>query len=310
MTDDRKSGPVNSQPRPRIIHHNGAWVDAYENGWAQLACAAEGRPWTIYCARYAWGGWPVESTLDNLYTKNKAGREEDPLLAWLELALFRLTGNRERLQRVFPLCMAALPVPEAKKTGDRLRGLVHDRALNEIARILDQPLPKQGQPTAGLDLSTVVGERPHPLAEEGATAAWVENCLLCLWLLRAEQEADQHQHLSQLVANVCVERPALHCYLPPLLLDGVVGCQPNAGDQSLTWWLYTDPPIGVEHYRLGDASLSLHAEQERGAGTRLSVETNAPLTLEIVTPERSYLEILAAGQHEMLLTVLDRTDVR
>jgi hypothetical protein len=247
--------------------------------------------------------------LDNLYTKNKMDREEDPPLAWLELALFHLSGNRERLQRVFPLCMAAT-APETQKRGDGLRGLVQDRALNEIARILDQPLPKEGPPTTRMDLSTVLGEQPHPMAEEGATAAWVENCLLWLWLLRAEQEADQHQHLSQLVANVCVERPALHCYLPPLLLDGVVGCQPNAVDHSLTWWLYTDPPIGVAHYRLGDASLSLHAKQERGAGTRLSVETTAPLTLEIVTPERSYLEILAAGQHGMLLTVLDRTDVR
>lgn len=299
---------------PKIIHHHRTWVDAYENGWAQLRAVmvdgdsmADTLLWALYCARYAWRRWPIEKTLDYVYTKGNSGFDQRSLLPWLELALYRLTGDRGRLRRIYPQ-PETVAVEEAN--GDQLVRWVHGRARTEIAHLLDHSPRADVQFIHRMDLSAALKSLSVPPVVEDERAVWVQNCLLLLWLLRAEQEGDAHQRLAQSVAAFCVERPALHRYLPPLLLDGVLGYQPDAEERTLTWWLYADPPIGVEGYPLAHTSVSLHAKQEERAGTLLSIQTNAPLTLEIITPARSYLEVLAAGQHDLVLTVLDRTDVR
>jgi hypothetical protein len=160
------------------------------------------------------------------------------------------------------------------------------------------------------DLHNVGEEWQNPPTARKAMGGWLEERLLLLALLPWDQDTERRQRLAQIAVDLCVSHEELHFYLPPLLLDHIIGCQPDGEERFLTWQLYADPPIGVERYPLGNVSLSLYAKQEKGEGTHLLIETSAPVAVEIVTAERTYLELLAAGQHDLTLTVLDRTDVR
>lgn len=316
MTVDRQSA------WPTLIHENHAWVEAYEHGWAQLQAILvdevwtdrDDLPWAIYCARYLWQHWPIETALNYVYTKSGPGSANAPRLAWLEWECFRLNGNRKRLHQTFPLLWEAWQAQiQRTHSGefDHLKWLVQSQSLAEISHTLSHPLPgvihkKEFLP----DLQGFREEMQTLPSDSRSIAAWLERALLLLSLLCSNHEGLAYQHLLRSAVDLCVAHPELHRYLPPLLIDGVLGCIPNGGERSLTWWLYAEPPLGIQRYPLGSASLSLHAKQEQGAGTRITVETDAPVILEIVTAERSYLEVLDAGNHELTLTVLDRSDVR
>jgi hypothetical protein len=307
---------------PTLIHGNGAWVEAYEHGWAQLQAVlveeawtdGGGLPWAIYSGRYLWKHWPIQTALDSLYMKGHAGGASNGQLAWLEWEYFRLTGDRDRLQRSFPLLWEAWQARNQRTADagiDALTWLIQSQSLGEISHTLKHPLPgvihkKEALP----NLQGFREEMRKRPSDSGSAAAWLERSLLLLSLLRANHEVVAYQHLLGVAVDLCVSHPELHRYLPPLLIDGVIGCVPNGGTRYLTWWLYANPPIGIERYALGIASLSLHAKQEESAGTRILVETSAPTVLEIVTTERTYLEVLDAGSHELTLTVLDRSDVK
>jgi hypothetical protein len=306
---------------PALIHKKRAWVEAYEHGWTQLQAIVteeawtdkEDLPWAIYCARYLWQRWRIEAALDSVYAKEGTNSANDPPLAWLEWECFRLSGNCERLHRTFPLLWEAWQALQRGKDGefDALTWLIQSQALAEISHALKDPLPgvihkKEILP----DLHSFLEEMQKLPADSSSVSIWLERALLLLSLLRSNHDAVGYQHLLRIAVDLCVSQPQLHRYLPPLLIDGVIGCVPNGGERYLTWWLYADPPLGIERYALGIASLSLHAKREEGVGTRITAETSAPAILEIITAERSYLELLDVGKHELTLTVLDRTDVR
>jgi hypothetical protein len=307
---------------PTLIHKNRAWVEAYEHGWAQLqavlvdeAWTDGGRlPWAIYCARYLWKHWPIQAALDSLYMKGDAGGASDGQLAWLEWECFRLTGDRARLQRRFPTLWEAWQARNQRTPHgevDALGWLVQSQALGEISRTLEHPLAGVGSAREVLpDLHSFQEEMRGLPTDSRSISTWLERCLLLLTLLRCNHEVGVYQRLLGVAVDACVAQPKLHRYLPPLLIDGVVGCVPNGGERYLTWWLYAEPPIGIETYALGSACVSLLAKQESGSGATILVETNAAAVLEIVTTERTYLEVLNAGQHELTLTVLDRSDVK
>jgi hypothetical protein len=306
---------------PTFTHNNRAWVEAYEHGWAQLQAIfinpdrteGKGLAWAIYCARYLWQHWPIQAALDFLYTKDDPRGSSDPLLAWLEWECFRLTGDRDRLQRSFPLLWEAWQARNQRTyaEADALGWLIQSQALGEISHTLKHPLAGVTHKKEILpDLYSFQEEMRRLPTDSGSLLTWLERCLLLLSLLRSNYEVVAYQRLLRIAVDLCVAQPELHHYLPPLLIDGVIGCVPNGGERYLTWWLYADPPIGVGNYALGLASLSLRAKQESGSGVAILVATSAPIILEIVTTERTYLEVLDSGNHALTLTVLDRSDVR
>jgi hypothetical protein len=170
-----------------------------------------------------------------------------------------------------------------------------DRLLALTQIIQDAPL---GQ--ASLDIKR----------QSRTSEAWMEHSLLFMALLRRLQEPELLQDVAE--AAIACSLPHRHrwIYLPSLMLDGVVGLEADAAHDLLSWWLYADLPLGVQGLKLGRGEISLQAQPEQGAGAHILIHTSHSLTLEISTHERSYMEQLSPGEHRMLLTVLDRTDVR
>jgi hypothetical protein len=269
---------------------------------------------------------------------------------WLEWQLYLLSGRVERLQRcVDHFAGHVYEAPHLQSSG-LLWPVIALSTLAEMADRLDQPklTGHYGRRAmeAGQQAHSPAAEGPAAVAREMASL-WlappgsstttalerlvdivketlssensqehraadpgVELSLLLMALLRRRQEVALLGAVAEAAIARCLPHRQRWRYLPPLLIDGVVGLEVDAGHNLLSWWLYASLPLGIEGLPFGSGQLSLQAEPKQGAGARISIHSSQPLTLEINTHERSYVEQLSPGEHTMLLTVLDRTDVR
>jgi hypothetical protein len=331
-----------------VFHPNQAWLAVYSQGWAEAAATLHEDPfqvdqsrlgWTIFCARYAWPYWPLATRLDHLYGLHAALVETAPPLPWLEWELYQLSGDRKRLgQRFASLQQWTNDMLIAAKPDLHVQQVVSLQSLSWIAKHLDRIEEASAYQNQARTICTLPAAEPleralallwadhpeaqavqvitllrqslvHPL-DNRERASWLERCLLLLAALRHHQQVEWATTVATMAMKMDVDEPSLFQYVPAIFIDGIVGCVPLADEGLLAWWLYQVPPLGIDHYRLGDNQISLHAIQEAGVGTLLTIQNSAPLLLEIVTARHSYLESLAAGHHCLTLTVLDRTDIK
>ncbi len=330
--------PLN-QTWPQIDLPSPVWTDAYEHGWADLARRVQSTvdkglspdAWTVFCARYLCQQWPLIDSPSFGYANKMVSVAQ---AYWLEWTLFGHCADPTRLEAVLAHDLAE----DDPFNADPLRAMVALQSATWMCEALGRPrpgwvaktvrqtrgrfhlLPPLDQRLAQLwadpdDLQEAI-LRPllddlHILAaDRRRLPTIIDRCLLLIQLLHHGQEHALAHALAVTAAEGCSRRPSMYLYLPPLLLDGVLGLIPSAAESFLTCYLpdaFT--PRAVTRYAVGSASVSLRAKHEIGAGDQIHVVTDAPLTLEIVTEQRSYVEALAAGEHQITLTVLDRTDV-
>lgn len=318
---------------PQIDLPSPVWTNAYARGQADLARRVQHSPdaWVLFCARYAYRDLPIGSLPNLGYANTSISVAAAYGLAW---SLFGLDGDVEKLEAVFAHDL----VEDDPFSADPLRMMVALQSQAWMCEALGRPLPRghadvlaQTQarfpllPPLDQRLAQLWADPDEPqetvllplLADLKSLAAdpirlptIIDRCLLLIQLLHHRQDGALAHDMVILAADGCSRDPSLHLYLPPLLLDGVLGLVPAAAENFVTWHLPdTFAQIAVTDYHVGKASLSLRAIQDPQAGDHVHVVTDAPLTLEIVTAERTYVEALTAGEHWVRLTVLDRTDV-
>lgn len=95
-----------------------------------------------------------------------------------------------------------------------------------------------------------------------------------------------------------------------LLIGVILGIEGDAPRQSVRWYLRESPPCGLRGLRLGQNTVSLVAQGDIGGGLAVEVEATFPFLLEIETEFTTFVENMPAGSTHLLLTHLDRTDVR
>ena len=319
---------------PQIDLPSPAWTDAYARGQADLARRLQHTPdaWTVFCARYVYRDWSIGASLNPGYANTSISVAAAYWLAW---SVFGLDGDEEKLAAV----LAHDLVEDDPFSADPLRMMVALQSQAWMCAALGRPLPRghadavaQTQARFGLlppldqrlaqlwtapddpqdaVLLSLLDDLKSLAAHPHRLPTIIDRCLLLIQLLHHRHEGALAHDLAVIAADGCSHDPALHAYLPPLLLDGVLGLVPAAAENFVTWHLPdTFAQIAVTDYDVGKASLSLRAIQDRQAGDHIHVITDAPFTLEIVTAERTYVEALTAGEHWVRLTVLDRTDVR
>ncbi|MBI1295619.1 hypothetical protein GC175_11760 [bacterium] len=320
-------------PWPKIDLPSPAWTDAYARGQADLAQRLRhtSDAWTRFAARYVQRAWPIGAPPNHDYANKGISVAQGYWLAW---TIFALDGDAEKLETV----LAHDLVEDDPFSADPLRMMVALQSQAWMCAALGCPLPRGhadavAQTQARFSLLPPLDQRlaqlwaaPNDpqdeillplLADLQSLAAdphrlptIIDRCLLLIQLLHHRQEGALAHALAVTAADGCSRDPACHLYLPPLLLDGVLGLVPAAADNLVTWHLPDAfAQIAVTDYHVGKASLLLRAIQDPQAGDHVHVITDALLTLEIVTPERTYVEALTAGEHWVRLTVLDRTDV-
>lgn len=305
------------------------------------------RRWTVYCARYAWRSWPLATILDGCDTPGEApaawlewelyrlsgdvvrlercfqrwaGRTDarlpdahpralDPL--WRVIDLQALVWIATALGRPDWECSALVEAAARSARQTPHAGGGAGPFDSELARLWLAQSSELGVQTAASLARQFAALFPHTAGNTPAhRSCWVQRGLLLLSLLRRLQEPEGVRRLAMHLLETCATAPDLHIYVPVLLIDGVLGCEPDAPAQFLSWWLYTSPPLGIDRLQIGAATVTCQAPRELGQGTQVIVRNSDILTLEILTPERNYLEHLAPGTHRLTLTVLDRTDVK
>ncbi len=83
-----------------------------------------------------------------------------------------------------------------------------------------------------------------------------------------------------------------------LLLEVVIGLEPDATRNAIAW---TPPPgerVGVDHYPLGPATICL-LQEPNGERHRYTVRTDSPVTLEITTPSGVSIMNCRIGKSEL-----------
>ncbi len=87
-----------------------------------------------------------------------------------------------------------------------------------------------------------------------------------------------------------------------LLLEIVIGLEPNAPARCLRWTLPPTSGFGVRRYPLGPATVDLlHTHDPASGQHRLQVATDQPFTLEVVTPAAPLTFHLNPGTHDFSL---------
>ncbi len=319
------------RPWPQIEHPDHTLCRSYADAWRLLAeriVPTQGRAvtpslWDLYAARYCWDVWPVGAALDRLWASSEA------LLPWVEWELFRLSGDETRLRRVLwraeeggGFGAAAAPAPFAHMVActalaDAASALHvpaarwHDQALALATQIGDDGLRRLAaawvEPAARVHWAALVRVFRQGMERLPAQIA-VTHGLLLWTRLRRQQLPDLAHALAAALVTVCQREAEMLPWLSPLVVDGVLGLEADAAHADLRWWLFGPLPMAISGYRLGRTTLSLRALPAQG-GTQVEIECGAPLTLEILTAQTSFVETLAAGRHTIRLTVLDRTDV-
>jgi len=83
-----------------------------------------------------------------------------------------------------------------------------------------------------------------------------------------------------------------------LLMEVVLGLEPDAVRRTLRWTPPAGEPVGVERFPLGSATIRL--EQQPGAkGDKVLVDTDRPFTLELVQYEKTRTITCAAGRTQI-----------
>lgn len=95
-----------------------------------------------------------------------------------------------------------------------------------------------------------------------------------------------------------------------LLIEDVLGLRWLAEEERLIWTLREEPPVGIQNLRLGDNRVSLLAQEDTGGGVVVGVEATQAVDLQIDGEFTTFSERIPAGSTRLLLTHLDRTDVR
>ena len=95
-----------------------------------------------------------------------------------------------------------------------------------------------------------------------------------------------------------------------LLTRVILGIETDPARQVVRWQLREPPPCGLRRLRLGQNIVSLVAQGNTGGGLVVEVEAVHTFLLEIETPFSTFVENMPAGSSHLLLTHLDRTDVR
>lgn len=135
--------------------------------------------------------------------------------------------------------------------------------------------------------------------------------------IRALRAGSGGERARQAVAGF-LDRLAAGTTLPPgdalaavlLMLEEVLGLNWLPGEGRLVWTLREAPPAGIRDLSLGDNLVSLRVEKDSGGGPVAVVEVVQPLDLQIDTEFTSFSEHIPAGTTRLLLSHLDRTDVR
>lgn len=339
-----------STPWPQILHPNEVWRTAYARGWTALSeiiikeTAGSNNhelAWALFCARYTWRSWPIYTKLDMLPGQARTPAVIGPPLAWLEYELYQLTGDLGRLARRYELLRQwTHEIATPPSTGGSLEAIVHLQALAWMAAMLkhhdqanrfqslafdlcdgplsmaplDQEMARLWVDPAAANIDRAVTLLQHLLTEHGRQsgerAGIITRCLLLLAALYHHQNTGWTAEIATIAMDACLAKPSLAWLIPPLLIDGIVGCVPMAHEGMISWRLFQPPPIGVANYSFTEGLLSLQASRDAGAGTHLTIDTSVPVLLEIVTEERAYLEVLEIGNHSLTLTILDRTNVK
>jgi hypothetical protein len=95
-----------------------------------------------------------------------------------------------------------------------------------------------------------------------------------------------------------------------LLIGVILGIEADAPRQAVRWQLREAPPCGLRGLHLGQNTVSLVAQEDAGGGLVVEVEATQPFLLEIETEFTSFVENMPPGSTRLLLTHLDRTDIR
>lgn len=82
-----------------------------------------------------------------------------------------------------------------------------------------------------------------------------------------------------------------------LLLENVIGLEPNAPEGTLVWRIQRTDRHGVEHYHLGNNEISVIANERASTSdpVSISVENTAPLNLRVIMNDREITFRLTAG---------------
>ena len=95
-----------------------------------------------------------------------------------------------------------------------------------------------------------------------------------------------------------------------LLIGVILGIEADAPRQAVRWQLREAPPCGLRRLHLGQNTVSLVAQEDAGGGLVVDVEATEPFLLEIETEFTTFVENVPSGSTRLLLTHLDRTDIR
>ena len=84
-----------------------------------------------------------------------------------------------------------------------------------------------------------------------------------------------------------------------LLIENVIGLQPDAATNTLAWRLRRTDRHGLEKLNLGGNTVSVicDAREDRNDATKIKVKNEKPFTLKVIHPRKEKIFLLDAGEH-------------